>query len=73
MPSAIGDTTYLVRQKEDLTLIGAVADYNDLTWPLSRLKSPATRRFVQQPAQAGNEENIKVPHHWPFVSGPHPT
>ena len=41
----------------------------DVIWASCRLKSPANRLFAQKFIWATKNENIKVPHYWPFVRG----
>ena len=36
-------------------------------WVWWRLKSPASRLFIQPSIQAQIKENIKAPRHWPFL------
>ena len=43
------------------------ANYNDFTWAPWRLKSPATRVFVQRFVQSKIKGNIEAPHYWPIV------
>ena len=40
---------------------------SDVVWALWRLKSPATRRVIQQLAQANKTGKVKGPYYWPFV------
>ena len=42
---------------------------NVISW---RIKSPATRLFVQQFVQGNHKGNINVSQHWPFVRRIHP-
>ena len=42
--------------------------YIDVIWRHWCFESPTTRLFVQKHARANNEENIKTPYFWPFVS-----
>ena len=37
------------------------------TWASRGIKSPPTRRFVQQPGPDNNKETAKGPHHRPFL------
>ena len=45
--------------------------YNDGTWALKRLKSPATQLSFKQLVHAMNKVNIKASHYWSFARGIH--
>ena len=69
-----GETRCVGQQCYDGHVLSAVSlaceretpHYNDVTWASWRLKSPATRFFVQQLVQL-TTNNIKAPHHWSFL------
>ena len=45
------------------------SDYRDVTWVSWRLKTPATRLFIQQIVRDSIKDNIKCRHYRPFARG----
>ena len=43
--------------------------HSDVTWALTRLKSPTIKQLIQQLVQADDKEIINAPHYWAFVRG----